>query len=178
MYNDLKEGAYDKNFEVVSMGFSKIRPKTTWLIPILFFLITGGGVLTVPWLIPRLIAPRSYVAIGVGHASISAAIALHLFSVGNTIYSCGASFKNRELLETAYKVTTNGVIAAAGAGGLFLSVMFWIILPGEGSLNTVFTFLIALAGLVLFWCSLWRQSKYSRWYEKMYELIEEDKGGD
>lgn len=119
------------------------------------------------------VAPEAAATILFTYATVTAAIAFHLFSVGNAAYSCAASLGNDDLFRLGTKINENGVHAAVGAGAVLFSAVLWRplvvdsrVVPWIPGATFQAVLLAGVAvGVLVALRGIWRQRRYSWWYE-------------
>lgn len=145
------------------------------------------GLLSAAAFIVALVMPDSATTVLFTYATVNAAIAFHLFAVGNAAYSCAASLGDDGLFRIATKINENGMLAAAGSGTiLFCAILWQPIVVADRSLvpyipGPVLRALLLVGvtvGVLVALAGVWRQRRYSRWYEYVRSVVVRRRGAE
>lgn len=124
--------------------------------------------------------PDNVTGVLFSHAALIAAVAFHLFSVGNSIYSVAVALGSRAIFEKGTKTSGNATIIAFSAGLLFIAGFNWNIpwqffpLPGFlYSLSVKYTTMgiVALSQFILAVGLLLHVPQHI-WYREVGEYLE------
>jgi DNA invertase Pin-like site-specific DNA recombinase len=133
-----------------------------WIPVSLFVIFFGLLLIWTTWNLPEHITTVSFV---IGTTCI--AISFHFFSVGNTVYSVGATLKDKSLLNVAYDITSSAILIVMG-GILMISIGLLTLLASHIWMSILFK-VMSVGGVILFWYGFFCQMKFSRWYKRVYK---------
>lgn len=164
----------------------RVRSTKGWIPIAAVISFLSSGIISVAFLLPSHFASVSF-----SYGAFGLAIAVHFLSVGNTVYSVGSSLESEVLLEDAFYITRYGMLTGAGAVATFTSGALWILI-GKGDnwkffsgigqrlasseVSYQFLYILLCIGGVVISISIGFQSQYSRWYDEVYEEIEDEDG--
>jgi len=154
----------------------------------LYVMLTGAlGLLSGAAFVVAVVMSDAAATVLFTHATVNAAIAFHLFAVGNAAYSCAASLGDDGLFRLATEINENGVSAAAGSGAVLFSAILWqpVVVAGQPMVPWVPQLLrwaLLLAGVavevLVALCGVWRQRHHCRWYEYVRSVVLRQRGGE
>ncbi|WP_206673697.1 hypothetical protein [Haloarcula salina] len=138
------------------------------------FLFSAGSIIS------PFYAPERVSGIVFSHAALIAAIAFHLFSVGNSVSAIAVSIKSREMLDKGTEIAGNATIVAIAAGILFMTGYGWNI-PWQSlpispyiawmSLKWNAAIMIGISQLFLF-IGLFLHMPLHKWYQEVADRLE------
>lgn len=152
--------------------FSRVWAIITWhIVGVVFVLSTLGSSI---WLL-YIGSVQGLAAGAFAHATITISLAFHIFSVGNTAFSCGVSLGDEDLIKTGEEITNNGKVMVAGGALILFSSFMWLMNTYLPELYPRISFgvgILAFAiGTVGFLYAVYMQGEHSDWYDKLYEEV-------